>query len=58
MGPIFHGLKFGDKNVDRIKFRCFTLDRIATNHWRRDSQEQKHKIDFEIITCPSGHLLK
>jgi hypothetical protein len=58
MGHIFYGLKFADKNVDRIKFRCFTVDRIATNYWRRDSQEQKHKITFEIITCPSGRLLK
>jgi len=56
--PIFYGLKFGDKNFDRIKFRCFTLDTIATNCWLRDSQEQKHKISFEIVTCPSGHLLQ
>jgi hypothetical protein len=58
MGPTFYGLKFADANVNRIKFRCCTVDRIATNYWRTDSQEQKHKIAFEIITCPSCHLLK
>lgn len=58
MRPVFYGLKFSDKNVDRIKFRCFTVDWIATNCWRKDSQEQKHKITFQVITCPSGHLLK
>lgn len=58
MGPIFYGPTFANKNIDRIKIRCFTVGRIATKYWRRDSQEQKQKIAFEIITFSSGHLLK
>ena len=52
-GTIFCGLKFADKNVGKIKFRWFVLDRIATNYCRRDSQEQKHKIAFEISLAPA-----
>jgi hypothetical protein len=56
MGPIFYGLKFAEKNVDGINFCCFTVDRIASNYWRRvvknrDTKQLSKLSLAPVVTC-------